>query len=119
MARIIASPTGSAGGAVFSRSQFKRHNTSAPGAIAIRMAISLRKPASISTIKRNVVPRKMAVTTRMRFDIALRLGTGPASVQVEGVPLQRRKRRELQHVLVRRLEDDARRLARLPGLDPP
>src|SRR5438132_7402904 len=39
-------------------------------------------------------------------------------IQVEGIALERRERRVLENVLVRRLQDHARRLARLPGLDP-
>src|SRR5687767_7975852 len=39
-------------------------------------------------------------------------------VQVERVALERQERHVVEHVLVRRLEDDARRAARFPGLDP-
>src|SRR5207253_4426068 len=39
-------------------------------------------------------------------------------IQVEGIALERRERRVLENVLVGRLEDHARRLARFPGLDP-
>lgn len=39
-------------------------------------------------------------------------------MQIEGVALQRRERRELEHVLVGCLEHDVGRLARLPRLHP-
>src|SRR2546428_3133878 len=39
-------------------------------------------------------------------------------IQVERIALERGERRVLEHVLVRCLQDHARRLARLPGLDP-
>src|SRR5262249_57476553 len=42
----------------------------------------------------------------------------PGSVQIERVLLERRQRRELEHVLVGRLEHDLRRPAGLPGFDP-
>src|SRR5437764_8970952 len=39
-------------------------------------------------------------------------------VQIQRVALERRERRVLEDVLVRRLENHARRLACFPGLDP-
>src|SRR3954468_3149579 len=48
----------------------------------------------------------------------MRSASPPALIQVERIALERRKRRVLEHILVRAFQDDARRATCLPRLDP-
>src|SRR5437764_11127325 len=60
-----------------------------------------------------------AAASAMRFINLLLLKGGDYSlIKVERMALERRERRVLEHILVRRLENHAGRLAGLPGLDP-